>query len=1059
VRFGESCALVGDLPALGAWDAAAALPMEWTEGDVWTAEVALPPGAELEFKCLQRGGDGGAKWESGANHRAEVPADAGALEVAVEWGRGGAGGGGDHRRAERAPAAGAAPAPAGDDAALPGREWAGGETVFMRSNEHASVREQRASWDTAGLAGAALAVVEGDRGAGSWLKKLGVAKALLVDAAPGGRPGAEALAHAFVYLSWVASGAVPCVEAGGHHRPNHHAELSRAAFRSLEWVAVGGGAGGAAPLLARRLHTRLPAFAEAYTASTPLTRIRDIAHRGDIPQWLKSEIKHTIQNKLHRNAGPEDLVATEALLGRVTANPGEFPDAFVHELRLFTAELRDFFNAASLGDLLAALRPSLADDDAALALVDGFAAAKGRLDAAGAGADDNALMDALHGATSVRAALLAGLASGLRNDAPDHSLAMRQRWRLAELRAEDYAFVLLSRFVGALEARGGAAALAGASDGAWGLPLGALVLGVRQLGLSGHAQAECMAVERELAAWQKLGGLQHRPEALRLRATLQRLARVTEGYCELLLGALAGPAAALGPALGVDAQRAGVFVESEIRANVVFQLSKLATLLLKAATLVAGGSPWDVVVGGEAAGVLLEANALQPGCLDAAGGKDAVLVVRAATGDEEIAALGGNLRGVILRHEVPHLSHLGVRARQERVPFVGCEDAALLDATLGPLLGKRVALSASAEGFTIAEGGAASSSSGNGNGNDAAPAPAAVKPAPVTRVAGVEVVALEAATAATCGAKAAACGALARLASRSEAFSAPPGACLPFGCMEAALEAEGKAAELAALLRDAEAAAAAGGGAGLDALCADVAALVGGVRVPQAALQRLAGAFDPGVTLIVRSSANVEDLAGMSGAGLYESIPNVPAGDLKALNAAIAAVWASLHSRRALLARRAAGVAAGDAAMAVLVQAQAAPEVSFVLHTADPLSGDAGALVAEAAPGLGETLAAGTRGSGWRLRVDKASGKVETLAFANFSSALLVKKGGGGVAPAIVDYSAQELSWSEDARAGIGKRLAGVGALLEREFGGAQDVEGCIEAGGGVWVVQTRPQP
>jgi phosphoglucan,water dikinase len=197
----------------------------------------------------------------------------------------------------------------------------------------------------------------------------------------------------------------------------------------------------------------------------------------------------------------------------------------------------------------------------------------------------------------------------------------------------------------------------------------------------------------------------------------------------------------------------------------------------------------------------------------------------------------------------------------------------------------------------------------------------------------------------------------------------------------------------------------------------------------------------------------------MSGAGLYESIPNVPAGDLKALNAAIAAVWASLHSRRALLARRAAGVAAGDAAMAVLVQAQAAPEVSFVLHTADPLSGDAGALVAEAAPGLGETLAAGTRGSGWRLRVDKASGKVETLAFANFSSALLVKKGGGGVAPAIVDYSAQELSWSEDARAGIGKRLAGVGALLEREFGGAQDVEGCIEAGGGVWVVQTRPQP
>lgn len=40
---------------------------------------------------------------------------------------------------------------------------------------------------------------------------------------------------------------------------------------------------------------RLPAFAEEFTAATPLTRIRDIAHRGDIPHELKQEIKHTIQ--------------------------------------------------------------------------------------------------------------------------------------------------------------------------------------------------------------------------------------------------------------------------------------------------------------------------------------------------------------------------------------------------------------------------------------------------------------------------------------------------------------------------------------------------------------------------------------------------------------------------------------------------------------------------------------------------------------------------------------------------------------------------------------------
>ena len=46
---------------------------------------------------------------------------------------------------------------------------------------------------------------------------------------------------------------------------------------------------------ARKVHTKLPSFTEQYTQSTPLTRIRDIAHRNDIPHELKQEIKHTIQ--------------------------------------------------------------------------------------------------------------------------------------------------------------------------------------------------------------------------------------------------------------------------------------------------------------------------------------------------------------------------------------------------------------------------------------------------------------------------------------------------------------------------------------------------------------------------------------------------------------------------------------------------------------------------------------------------------------------------------------------------------------------------------------------
>lgn len=104
------------------------------------------------------------------------------------------------------------------------------------------------------------------------------------------------------------------------------------------------------------------------------------------------------------------------------------------------------------------------------------------------------------------------------------------------------------------------------------------------------------------------------------------------------------------------------------------------------------------------------------------------------------------------------------------------------------------------------------------------------------------------------------------------------------------------------------------------------------------------------------------------------------------------------------------------------------------------MTGDAGVLSAELAPGLGEILAAGTRGSPWRLEVNKASSAVATTAFANFSSAYLAPGaaeelragngavyaplsstdgGGAAVAPApsaaatklqVVDYSRQPMS-------------------------------------------------
>jgi phosphoglucan, water dikinase len=149
-------------------------------------------------------------------------------------------------------------------------------------------------------------------------------------------------------------------------------------------------------------------------------------------------------------------------------------------------------------------------------------------------------------------------------------------------------------------------------------------------------------------------------------------------------------------------------------------------------------------------------------------------------------------------------------------------------------------------------------------------------------------------------------------------------------------------------------------------------------------IESLKNIFNPNPRLIVRSSANV-DLAGMSAAGLYESIPNVSLCDSSAFGDAVGQVWASLYTRRAILSRRAAGVPQKDAKMAILVQEMLQPDLSFVLHTISPADDDPKLVEAEVAPGLGETLASGTRGTPSRLSCDKFDGRVTTLTFANFS--------------------------------------------------------------------------
>ena len=333
----------------------------------------------------------------------------------------------------------------------------------------------------------------------------------------------EKLAATSTFLRWIAAGHIECAEDGHHHRPDRPAVVSRDVFINLETVAGlnplygkhGAPVSSVERQLMRHLHPWLPSFSSEFTCSVPMTRIRDIAHRNDIPQDLKKEIKHTLQNKIHRNAGPEDLIAVDAMLKRLTvdAHDGQYNHDFVHEFCLFAAELKKFFNATGALERVDALRPFLDPD--AQALIDELQGAMWALESGEAGHDGvlgkegAAVTRALRASVAVRRVFGAALETGMRNDAPDEAVATRQEYRLAEIALEELAFVVMAR---ALQCSG--AGVDGEADNAhfvgmlqsgdqsfWRVAAEATADGLRHVAIGGWRAAECEATARELETW------------------------------------------------------------------------------------------------------------------------------------------------------------------------------------------------------------------------------------------------------------------------------------------------------------------------------------------------------------------------------------------------------------------------------------------------------------------------------------------------------------------------------------------------------------------------------
>jgi phosphoenolpyruvate synthase/pyruvate phosphate dikinase len=177
--------------------------------------------------------------------------------------------------------------------------------------------------------------------------------------------------------------------------------------------------------------------------------------------------------------------------------------------------------------------------------------------------------------------------------------------------------------------------------------------------------------------------------------------------------------------------------------------------------------------------------------------------------------------------------------------------------------------------------------------------------------------------------------------------------------------------------------------------------------------------FAEGVTLAVRSSATAEDLPAASFAGQQDSYLDLPK-DLVLEH--ISKCWASLFSDRAVIYRMQNGFDHSQVALAVVVQAMVSAEVSGVMFTADPVSGNRKVISIEAAPGLGEALVSGlVRPDGYKVREQQ-----------------VIEKVGEALSPAQI------------------LRLAALGRRIEAHFGAPQDIEWCL-CQDTFYILQSRP--
>lgn len=561
--------------------------------------------------------------------------------------------------------------------------------------------------------------------------------------------------------------------------------------------------------------------------------------------------------------------------------------------------------------------------------------------------------------------------------------------------------------------------------------------------------AQCHALWERLRGQERWGGAWN----LQALAACQRTALSLSAYCDTLYSLVQPAAEAFGKACKMDEANIVNFGEEVVRGQPVFMLSVLLQNLEPLLRKAAGVSSWQVVSNAEAVGLVVEVDSLA----DIQGkqyDRPTIILTQEIGGNEDIPL---NITAVLSPSHTDVLSHVAIRARAQGVLLASCYEDSELQA-LKAMAGTTISLTVAADGGIHASAAAAGAGAAAGSGGGPATKVALKRPAASNKWA----VADSAYEEGTVGGKS---KNLAELRSKAPDWvQVPASVCLPFGTFERVL---GDAAnqEVAGSLRQLQQELAAHG--------ADM-----GVAPQLAAIRQLVATSLKAPAGLRQELSDTAAAAGLVAAGAWQAD-----GEWDAMWQAICKVWASKWGDRAWLSRRACGVAEEDLVMACLVQQVVPAEYAFVMHTANPVTGDRKEMLGEMVLGLGETLVGNYPGQ--PLRFTSTAGQPKVISYPGKREGLFCPPGGSLIARSdsngedledfagaglydsvlvtppehrTLDYNAEPLLWDEAACTALLQQVVKAAAEVEAAFGGApQDIEGCW-ADGKLTVVQSRPQ-